>query len=116
MTVQALWARYARIWSADPGVRASELPACLAPDVSYTDPNTSLQGHEALSHYMAGFQANVPPGAAFKITDVRDHHARSLAFWKLVTPDGVTLQSGTSFARHAEDGRLQEITGFFPVD
>lgn len=116
MTAHALWARYARIWSAEAPVRDAELPACLAPDVRYTDPNTSLQGHDALSQYMAGFQGSVPPGSAFEITGVRDHHARSLAFWRLVSPAGLTLQSGTSFAHHADDGRLQDITGFFPVD
>lgn len=113
MTTQELWTRYARIWSADLATRQAELPACLAADVHYTDPNTSVQGHEALSGYMGGFQSSVPPGAGFEITDVQDHHARSLAFWKLVGPGGATLQSGVSFARHAEDGRLQDITGFF---
>lgn len=113
MTTQELWTRYARIWSADQVTRETELTACLAPDVCYTDPNTTVQGHEALSNYMAGFQAGVPPGAGFEIQAVQEHHARSLAFWTLRGPEGATLQSGVSFARHAEDGRLQDITGFF---
>lgn len=39
MDAEALWPRYAAIWSSDPARRESELKECLADDASYCDPN-----------------------------------------------------------------------------
>jgi len=117
MTVPAetLWPRYAQLWSTDAAARAERMSACLVDGVHYTDPNVALNGQEALHGYMAGFQQAMP-GCAFHIDQVKAHHDRSLAWWRLRAADGQTLQHGMSSARHAEDGRLAEITGFFPLD
>jgi hypothetical protein len=56
MTPDALWTRYAKIWSANAEVRIGELAACLADDVTYCDPNGLIEGRSALSAYMEGFQ------------------------------------------------------------
>lgn len=112
MTPQSLWQRYARIWSSEPALRATELEACLADQCSYCDVNGVLQGRAALSGYMGGFQASVA-GGNFEILSVIDHHDRMLAEWRLVGSNGAVLQTGRSFAIIAGDGRLQDITGFF---
>ena len=64
----------------------------MAADVTYCDPNGLLHGREALSAYMADFQASVP-GGVFEIRSVLNHHDRSLAHWTLHGPDGRALQS-----------------------
>jgi hypothetical protein len=107
-----LWQRYAHIWSSEPARRATELEACLADGCSYCDMNGLIEGREALSNYMGGFQQSVK-GAKFEICWVKHHHDRMLAGWNLIGSDGAVLQSGTSFASVAADGRLQNITGFF---
>jgi hypothetical protein len=112
MTPESLWQRYARIWSSEPTVRATELQACLADRCSYCDANGLLEGREALSRYMGGFQASIT-GGRFEILSVIHHHDRMLAEWRLLAPDGVVLQTGRSFATRTGDGRLQNITGFF---
>jgi SnoaL-like domain len=112
MTLETLWDRYARIWSSNPAVRASELGACLADDCRYCDANGELVGREALSAYMAGFQQSVK-GGEFEILSVIHHHDRMLAEWRLLGPGGAVLQTGRSFAIVAGDGRLRSITGFF---
>ena len=59
-----------------------------------------------------GFQASVK-GGRFEILSVLHHHDRMLAEWRLRAPNGAVLQSGRSFATMTDDGRLQNITGFF---
>lgn len=111
-TPQALWTRYARIWSADPATRASELQACLHENCSYCDVNGQLEGQAALSAYMGGFQ-DAMPGTQFHILSAAEHHGRSLSVWELRSTGNAVLQSGKSFAALSQDGRLQHITGFF---
>lgn len=112
MTPEALWQRYAQIWSSASEVRSTELEACLADGCTYCDVNGVLSGRDALSSYMGGFQQNVT-GGRFEILFVLHHHDRMLAEWRLLGPDGTILQTGRSFASAASDGRSQHITGFF---
>ena len=112
MTPEQLWQRYSRIWSSDRATRNVELQACLAHPCNYCDVNGSIEGHEALSNYMEGFQQSVK-GGRFRILSVIHHHDRMLAEWALLGPDEAVLQTGRSFATVAGDGRLADITGFF---
>jgi hypothetical protein len=114
MTPEALWRRYAAIWSLPESARMPELESCVADDVSYCDPNSAIQGRDALSGYMGGFQVSVPSGR-FEIVSVLNHHGRMLAHWTLMGAGGTALQSGASFALATEDGRLHSISGFFPL-
>jgi hypothetical protein len=112
MTPDALWTRYAAIWSLEAARREAELNACLADDVTYCDPNGLLAGRSALSGYMEQFKESVP-GGQFHIRTVLHYHDRSLADWELRRQDGVVIQTGTSFGALSEDGRLRAISGFF---
>ncbi len=112
MTPEALWQRYAAIWSLDAAKREAELAACLADDITYCDPNGVVAGRAALSAYMGGFQKSVP-GGRFRIRAVLHHHDRTLAHWALHSPDGGVLQTGASFGALSEAGQLHAITGFF---
>jgi SnoaL-like domain len=112
VTPESLWNRYASIWSSEPAVRTIELQACLADRCSYCDANGLIEGRDALSAYMGGFQQNVK-GARFEILSVTHHHDRMLAEWRLLGPGGAVLQTGRSFAMVGSDGRLRNITGFF---
>lgn len=114
MEAESLWRRYSAIWSSDIDRRKTELEACLADDATYCDANGLLEGREALSAYMGGFQESVQ-GGSFEILEVRAHHGRSLARWALRGPGGAILQLGASFAMHDDAGRLRSITGFFPL-
>ena len=112
MTLDLLWQRYACIWSSEPELRRTELEACLADGCSYCDVNGLIEGREALSNYMHGFQQSVK-GGKFAIRSVKHHHDRTLAEWSLIGGDGTVLQTGRSFATVSPDDRLQNITGFF---
>ena len=80
--------------------------------MSYCDPLSVAEGTASLSTYMADFQRDIPNGR-FEIVGVLHHRDRSLARWRLLGGDGNILQTGTSSAVHAHDGRLETITGFF---
>ncbi|MGO9135359.1 MAG: nuclear transport factor 2 family protein [Methylovirgula sp.] len=113
MSPDELWTRYSAIWSlSDAAERGNELSVCLADDATYCDPNGLLTGRDALSSYMAQFQASVP-GGQFHIRSVLHHHDRSLAQWSLIGANGSVLQRGTSFGALSDDGRLLAISGFF---
>lgn len=114
MTPEALWNRYAKIWTSSANVRTGELKACLDDDATYCDPNGLIEGSRALSAYMGEFQQHAA-GATFRILEVMHHNNRTLAHWVLEGPDGRTVQSGTSFGQLSRDGRLLSITGFFDV-
>ena len=114
MTPEALWKRYAAIWSLATEERGPELKHCLAEDATYCDPNQTIEGLHALSDYMGEFQRAVPEGR-FEIRSVLHHHNRSLACWTMLGADGQLIQTGTSFGQLTKDGRLRQITGFFDV-
>jgi SnoaL-like domain len=106
------WHGYANCWSAEPEQRAGLLPDHVTDDVTYRDPGTEVAGRPALSGYMEGFRDGFP-GNRFVIDHVDTHHERSLAHWRQVDDAGTTVLTGASVARHAPDGRLADITGFF---
>lgn len=112
MSPEELWNRYSAIWSAPAEQRGVELAACLADDATYCDPNGLVEGRQALSGYMGGFQEGAP-GCTFRINSVHHHNGRSLSNWQMLGPDGNALQDGTSFGELSDDGRLRTITGFF---
>jgi hypothetical protein len=109
-----LWATYAQCWSASGDDRARVLADVTASDVRYRDPQAEAHGRESLSAYMGQFQKGFP-GHRFGITRVDAHHGRSLARWELLDPNGTAVQRGISYAVHDGEGRLAEITGFFPA-
>lgn len=84
----------------------------MTDDVTYVDPQAPASGIDGLADYMDGFARSLP-GARFEIIAVLHHHDRSLARWRLRGHEGEILQTGTSTAIHAPDGRLATITGFF---
>ena len=112
MSEQQLWERYAACWSAPRAERDPVLAASVDHEVVYRDPSAEVAGLTSLSDYMDGFRGAFPTGR-FVIDRVECHHERSLAHWRQLDGSGQTKQLGISFARHAEDGRLREITGFF---
>ncbi|MFD8002798.1 nuclear transport factor 2 family protein [Streptomyces mirabilis] len=109
---QRLWNDYAACWSADPADRLAALGAVAVDGVDYGDPGTAVGSLTELAACMAGF-AQAFPGHRFRIDEVLEHHDRSLARWTQLGGQDETASTGVSAARHHEDGRLADITGFF---
>lgn len=112
MSADALWRRYAALWTDAPAARDAGLLQCVHEHCRYCDPNGEIDGPDALAAYMEGFRQAMPD-ARFHIERVAAHHGRTSSTWGLRRADGALLQTGRSFATMDEQGRLLHITGFF---
>ncbi len=110
---ETTWYTYQKAWS---DVSSAERRELLARSVSengvYTDPLSSCQGYDALVNYIEQFRASMP-GALFKNHRFVEHHAQSHAEWTLYDAQGKEFQSGNSYARYGQGGRITHVTGFF---
>ena len=113
MTVDT-WRNYAKCFATSGEERRQLMSAHLSPTVVYRDPSTEVHGHDAFAEEMDRMQARFP-GYTFEVFAVDAHHDRSVARWRLLDPDGNHLANGMSHAIHDGDGRLADITGFYPI-
>jgi hypothetical protein len=65
-----------------------------------------------LLEYMVGFHAQLP-GAYFVTQQFFSHHRCSVARWKMVNAENLTLDEGISHAEYDDALRLQNVSGFF---
>jgi hypothetical protein len=105
---------YLAMWNeTDPERRAETIRRAWVEDGRYVDPAIEAEGHDGLSRMVAAVHARFP-GHRFRRTSGVDCHHDSVRFaWELVAPDGSITVAGIDVGRLAEDGRLQQITGFF---
>ncbi|MBE7216836.1 MAG: nuclear transport factor 2 family protein [Caulobacteraceae bacterium] len=109
----AVWTTYQSAWSAIPDAeRRDRLARSVASDCAYADPQTELQGLEALVEKIAQSQA-ATPGASFRNDRLTDYGDQALSEWTMLGPKGERLVQGASHARFGADGRLTRMTGFF---
>ena len=113
MSVDA-WRGYAQCFATSGQERQRLMTAHLSPSVVYRDPNTEVHGYEAFAAEMTRTQA-VFPGHTFEILAVDAHHRHSVARWRLLDVEGKHVANGLSHAVHDADGRLADITGFYPI-
>ena len=109
----ATWNTYQSAWSAIAGQeRRERLARSVAHDCRYADPQTELQGIDALAAKIAQSQATTP-GASFGNDQLTTFGDQALSEWTMYGPDGGALVQGASYARYGADGRLTHMTGFF---
>jgi hypothetical protein len=116
--LEAVWEGYVSAWK-QTSVEAKRaiFEARLSPDCVYTDPLTVARGFNELLQYMLGFHVQVP-GAYLVTEQFFSHHQCSVARWKMVNAEGLTLDAGISYAEYDDASRLRKMTGFFrpPTD
>ena len=112
--IQTVVETYVAAWrERDAEARLRLLEQSWADDGVYVDPLTRTEGRAALSR-MIGRYHQERPDTQVVLTSGVDHHHRELRFtWALLGDNGATLMIGMDFGQIAEDGRLQQITGFF---
>jgi len=106
------WNAYAKLWSQPDADRDAMLATLVARDVTYTDPGSQISGRDAFSAHIAQFQKDLP-GANFEIIEVKGHHDKTLARWKLVGQDGKEMMQGTSYATLTKNGLFASFAGFY---
>jgi hypothetical protein len=104
---------YIEMWNeTDPQRRRELVSATLTHDASYLDPIMSGQGVQEISDMIGAAQAQYP-GLRFELVTGPDvHHDRVRFTWSLGSPAGEPIAVGVDFATTADDGRMQDVTGF----
>jgi hypothetical protein len=110
---KAVWERYVQSWNAATLPEKRQLYAqCLAPGCVYTDPLKQTTGWTELEAYMEEFHEQLP-GARIVTEYFSAHHGRSIARWKMLNGDDVTISSGISYGEYDAQQRLRAMSGFF---
>lgn len=107
-----MWVAYSKTWSQPDADRDAALAKLVSDDVTYTDPQSDVAGRAAFSAHLAAFRDDMD-GAYFEILDVKGHHQKTLAHWRMCSRDGSEMMQGRSFATLTEDGRFSSFVGFF---
>ena len=105
---------YCAAWSEPDVERRRELLGRVwAPEGTYTDPLSHVEGPEALVELIGDFLQK-SPGAQIVPSSHADFHHGMLRFtWKFIGGDGKTVIEGIDFGVVGNDGKLQKIVGFF---
>ncbi len=107
-------AAYGDAWiETDHSQRLALLKVCWSDNGSYMDPISSVQGRKELADHIGRFHVQQPDARIELTSRASLHHARIYFSWKMVTNDRKIVTEGVDFGTLSEDGRIQEIVGFF---
>lgn len=105
---------YIAAWNEpDEAARRGLLEGAWSDGGTYVDPNSAVEGREALVAHISRFQQN-RPGARIELTSGTESHHGLLRFtWRMVDSAGAVLAEGLDFGEIGGDGRLRRIVVFF---
>jgi hypothetical protein len=105
---------YCAAWNEpDAQHRRELLEKAWSPAGTYTDPQSHVEGREALVEHIGRFLKNSPGARILQSSRADFHHGMFRFTWKLVGGDGKTVIEGIDFGTLGADGKLQRIVGFF---
>ena len=105
---------YAAAWNEpDAQHRRELLEKAWASEGTYTDPQSHVEGREALVEHIGKFLKNTPGARIIQSSHADFHHGMFRFTWKFVGGDGKTVMEGIDFGVLGPDGKLQRIVGFF---
>jgi len=114
MTTQEITEAYGAAWNEeDETKRRALLERAWADDGVYTDPQSHVEGRDALIALITGFQQQAPGAHIIATSAVDEHHSKLRFTWKMEGADGNTVMEGIDFGELAPDGRIKRIVGFF---
>lgn len=104
---------YARVWDS----RTSDWQQLLAQVVSdsctYSNMVISGVGLESLALAIKTFHSTNPE-SVFATTAYMEQHGKSLGHWNLIDSAGKVMMSGSNHTAYDADGRMVQISGFWP--
>jgi hypothetical protein len=115
MDTAAVVATYVQAWhERDEAVRRRLLEQSWADDGVYTDPNTTIEGRDALVDAIAKFHEQ-RPDVRIEVRSPIDGFGPHFRFvWATVDSAGA-VRDGIDVGRLDRDGRIESIIGFFGV-
>ena len=84
-----------------------------SPGGTYTDPQSHVEGREALVELIGKFLQRSSGARIMTSSHADFHHGMFRFAWKLVGGDGQTVMEGIDFGTLGPDRKLQKIVGFF---
>jgi len=97
----------------DPAKRRALLEASAAPEISFHDPFSALQGYDDLDAQIAAAQRFMPGTRLSRTGDPAISHGHALIRWEIRDPQGATKGRGFNSVAFAPDGRLRSVVGFW---
>ncbi len=105
---------YFRMWNEpDPHARRSVIDGVWTETARSVDPLAAVEGRDAIDAMVAGVQESYPGHRFARVGEVRAHHDRAQFAWEMRSPEGAVVLSGIDCVRLAEDGRIEDLAGFF---
>lgn len=105
----------AALTEGDATQRARLVERAWATDGRFVDPLLDVQGHAGIGDIALAVREQFPGHTFRRTSGIDAHHDRVRFAWALVGPgpDASVAVAGIDVGRVAEDGRLQEIVGFY---
>jgi len=105
---------YSAAWNEpDAQHRRELLEKVWAAEGTYTDPQSHVEGRNALVEHIGKFLKNSPGARIIPSSHADFHHGMFRFAWKFVGRDGKTVMEGIDFGALGPDGKFQRIVGFF---
>ena len=84
-------------------------------DATLFDPETAVQGWDAISNAVTTLLARLPPGFAFHATGPAvGHHGAGRLCWRAGAPGSPSVLTGIDVA-HVQDGRIKSLYVFIDL-
>jgi uncharacterized protein YndB with AHSA1/START domain len=112
--MDSVLAAYINAWAErDPLVRRQLLTECWAEDGVFRDAMGYAEGIDDLNEYIATAQRFAPN--MLMTRDGRPSRAHGFVShrWRMVSPDGTTMMTGTNTLELTDDGRIRSVVGFW---
>ena len=112
---EEVWEIWCKSWKVtNPEEKTALFRTCLDTVCQYHDPLAKVDGWQQIMSYMAEFHERFP-GAYFVTTEFLTHGDKSIARWEMRGDNDIVLGDGMSYGEYTDQGRLKQMTGFFPV-
>ena len=106
--------RYFKLWrEMDSGDRLRKLAEICSEDVRYCDPGADVSGFEALAAHIEATLARMHGSRLIQIGSIDHHHGMARFGWCLERVDGSHGAECIDFVQLSENGKIDQITGFF---
>lgn len=100
---------------ADPDAQrcAAMVQRIWAADGRLVDPPLAASGHAGIVNQAAQLLSQFPGHRFVRSSGIDSHHGMARYAWQLVNPAGAVVLEGIDIAQVDDQGRLQQVTGFF---
>jgi hypothetical protein len=113
-TPQQVGELYGAAWNeTDEAARRRLLEQSWADGGVYTDPQSDVEGRDALVKLIGAFHESSPGARIEPTSRIEEHHGMIRFTWRMDAANGSSVMEGIDFGELAEDGRLKRIVGFF---